>query len=157
VDPRREHCQEAPHVRLAGVREASRGRPCCGLHDQTHHYTNRIADRRTPVLCTTEGYDVQTPGPQYDEGDCFRKPSGADTPLGGQIVFGGLQRVGCGSSGAWGKVVGSVSEEHCPRGTAYELLDTHFYPGPLPAESVTRAPHRPHLGSSVSRPGGSAG
>ncbi|MBO3746774.1 hypothetical protein J5X84_11915 [Streptosporangiaceae bacterium NEAU-GS5] len=94
-----------------------------------NHYTNRRDSASTPFICTTEGYDVQEPGPAYAKGKCVREPASFKSAFpNSRNVIGGLHTVGCGAKSAWAKVVGSVSEQRCPRGTTHQFVDTDAYP-----------------------------
>ncbi|MEO3854182.1 hypothetical protein [Acrocarpospora sp. B8E8] len=95
-----------------------------------NHYTNRRDHPTKPVICTTGGYDVETPGAQYAKGICVRKPASfAGGVPGWRNVIGGLDEVGCRSKRAWAKVVGSVSAQNCPSGTTDTLSSIDWYPG----------------------------
>jgi hypothetical protein len=95
-----------------------------------YHYTNRRSHPSTPIVCTAEGYDVLTPGPEYPKGTCVKKPrTYAGLFPGTRAIYGGLDVIDCGAKKAWAKVTDSVSREKCPVRTTHTVRNNDRYPG----------------------------
>jgi hypothetical protein len=91
------------------------------------YYTTKRDDPKLPIICHGEGEDVENPGPEFQVGECVKKPRTYKGLFPGSTSIGGLDTVGCGAKSAWAKVVANVIL-NCPAGATQSVTDIHHYP-----------------------------
>jgi hypothetical protein len=107
------------------VREKSQCHDSLGFLDG--YYTTKRDDPKLPIICHGEGESVKEPGPEFQVGECVKKPRTFKGLFPGSTSISGLDTVGCGARSAWAKVVANVTL-NCPARATQSVTDIHHYP-----------------------------